>query len=61
MALSVLVTSIPMQRNHDILAQTFLLKTGVLDGNYIIAKSLPNLCQIFHKTLIETPVLGRNV
>ena len=32
---------------------------GVLNGNCIT--SLPNHCQIFNKTLIEIPVLGRNV
>ena len=31
------------------------------DGNCIITKFLPKLCQIFNKNLIETPVLGRNV
>ena len=41
--------------------QTFLPKTGVLDGNCIITKFLSKLCQIFDKNLIETPVLGRNV
>ena len=33
-----------------------LPKTGVLDDNFIITKSLPNLCQIFDKNLIGTPV-----
>ena len=39
----------------------FLLKTGVLDDSCIITKSMPNLCQIFNKNLIGTPVFGRNV
>ena len=29
--------------------------------SWMVTISLPNLCQIFHKTLIETPVLGKNV
>ena len=30
-----------------------------LDGNCIIAKSMPKLCQICNKNVIETPGLGR--
>ena len=45
---------------HKNIVNTYLFdqvcKTGILDGDY-----MPNLCQIFHKKLIETPVLGRNV
>ena len=61
MTLSVLDTNLPMQEPMTPLYQTFLPKTGVLNGNYIITKSLPNFCQNFNKTLIETPVLGKNV
>ena len=44
--------------------QTFLPKTGVLDSNYIIAKSLSNLSQNFklrHQTFLpKTGVLDSN-
>ena len=49
------------RRPHGLSFETFLPKTGVLDGNCIITKFLSKLCQIFDKNLIETPVLGRNV